>query len=160
MYNDKGPFILNESQWGKIFNCRLSMKCFNWIFMTPSVFCIVNILLSCADTFIWQESIPLGWVPPICKLHVLQRPPLDVVERSSNEHVWTGLQCRPLDVSRREWDRSQVWCPRGETYHVTSPMTHLMLLIPSKQTDRPHLWRLYLPATSFAGGKKLVIFHS
>ena len=40
---------------------------------------------------------------------------------------------------------------RGYPYHETYPMMHLLL--PRATCENRHLWKHYLPATSFAGGK-------
>ena len=52
----------------------------------------------------------------------------------------------------RGYSRSHVWEGRGlVSYHVTFPRMHVMYLPHPLVTDE-HLWKHYLPQTSFAGG--------
>ena len=132
-----------------------------------------------SDAKLKQESIPVGCVPPACKLYVFQRPPPDVTVRRGSEPV----QCGPMNKFAQVFNddhqislagdrtRREVLClksGRGGGVGVRGPMcvgagglyweanaSWVMVTWDSrvnKMMDR-HNRKHYLPATSLAVGK-------
>ena len=114
-----------------------------------------------------QVSFPVGCVLTVCQLYMFQWPLPDVSirwgggGRSSREQVWTGLQWWSPNVraggggrslglmSRGEAVGPLVWYWWGGMWHI--PWCMGCTYTPILWTDR-HLWKHYLPVTSFAGG--------
>ena len=103
--------------------------------------------------YLLKDSTPVGGMPLAWKSYVLQfpLPPPDVSlgGRSPNEKIWTGLQWSLAGgVSHKFWYRGGAL--PSDLSHDAFDVTY-----PPEQNDR-HLWKHYLPATSFAGGNNLI----
>ena len=155
------------SRWS-VFKCQGTItipashnKCANLNFRIPLHVDIYRVL----KTIIWQESIPVGCVPPSCAermcfsnihqmsaLVVLKWKKMNRSPVLTTSGAWEGVPCLWRGV--RGIPMSHIW--KGLPCTLRSNASWVMVTWGPPptcgHTDR-HVWKYYLPATSLAGSK-------